>query len=152
MTLGNVSGLAELVQVAEAHVKVHLAQGKVDSSHHYWHVARVRALALQLAQAHVPAVSTPDDLRIIELCALLHDLADWKYAGCDKAGPEAVQAFLEQHRAPSDVVETVLFAVRHIGFKDSLAQEAAPVAPSPIAKAALALVQDADRLDAIGEP
>jgi hypothetical protein len=35
----------------------------------------------------------------VELCALLHDVADWKYSGCDKAGVSTVNTFLTDQRA-----------------------------------------------------
>lgn len=138
---------AELVAAAEQHVKQQLEQQAVDSSHDYWHIHRVRQMSLRIAaQEHVS-----DGLhRSVELCALLHDLADWKYSGCSKAGPEAVEVFLTQHNAAVELTKLVLYVVRSVGFKDSLDTGSLPSAPCPEAVAVLRCVCDADRLDAIG--
>lgn len=67
---------AAAVAAVEARVKEALAQQ--DASHDWAHVARVRALALRIAgEEGLPEAST----LVVELGALLHDIADWKYKG-----------------------------------------------------------------------
>ncbi|KAJ9519648.1 hypothetical protein QJQ45_013279 [Haematococcus lacustris] len=113
---------------------------------------------------------TADATRLVELCALLHDVHDWKYSGDASATQTSVKAFLEQQAAPPALIAKVLTIIGSVGFKDELrssgastastastAQEVAsgqaPAAHSePGAGLSIeaAVLQDADRLDAIG--
>uniref|UniRef100_A0A7S0WLL8 HD domain-containing protein n=1 Tax=Pyramimonas obovata TaxID=1411642 RepID=A0A7S0WLL8_9CHLO len=106
------------------------------------HIVRVRNLAVALAKEEgLPAERT----EVVELAALLHDLHDWKYSGSITAGAEASREFLSAQGCPTHVIELVVSTIQRIGFKDELEKGAASeVWPE------LAVVQDADRLDAIG--
>ncbi|KAK9845817.1 hypothetical protein WJX81_003221 [Elliptochloris bilobata] len=112
--------------------------------HDWWHIARVRSLALRLANLEgLPA----DALEAVELAALLHDVNDWKYAreGQDLlTAPNAIQDCLETAGAAPDLTARVLAIVAGVGFKDELGALQRAVSPE------LAVVQDADRLDALG--
>jgi uncharacterized protein len=139
---------AEMVESAVVHVKTQLREQSIDSSHDFWHIHRVCALSLQLARmSEYPGISGLEST--IQLCATLHDLSDWKYTGCDKAGPKAVRAFLESQKADSSLKGVVLFVIENIGFKESLGRGIQP-APCKSAQTILEIVQDADRLDAMG--
>ena len=134
---------ASIVSDAEDWVKSELA-GQ-DGSHDWWHIARVRANALSLAiEENLPTSS----MRTVELAALLHDVRDWKYSGDANAGAEAVRSWLTDHGHPTDDTATVVEIVSKMGFKEELSAEAStsPEVLSPEFK----VVQDADRLDAIG--
>ncbi|KAL6068131.1 HD domain-containing protein [Balamuthia mandrillaris] len=116
-----------------------------DASHDFYHIERVWKLAKTLAEREgVEAGST--SLLIVELAALLHDIKDWKYSGDEKAGVEAAKSFLLQENVDAEVVDKVAQVIDGVSFKNELGRplEAASI---PIE---LAIVQDADRLDAIG--
>ena len=134
---------ASIVSDAEEWVKSELA-GQ-DGSHDWWHIVRVRATALSLAhEENLPTSS----MRTVELAALLHDVRDWKYSGDANAGAEAVRSWLTDHGHPTDDTATVVEIVSKMGFKEELSAEASTSVAvlSPEFK----VVQDADRLDAIG--
>lgn len=138
-----------LVETAEAFVRSHLSENNFDSSHDWWHIDRVRKLSKMLLQKEDPSVAE-EVLRAAELCALLHDVADWKYSGCDKAGVSTVTRFLDEHKAGPRLVGLVAYVVQNIGFKESLGCAAPSEPPHPVGRLLLHIVQDADRLDAIG--
>ncbi len=97
-------------------------------------------MALKLAEAE----QLDDDTReIVQLAALLHDIADWKYSGSETAGAEAAETFLVSHDYPRDKVEIIKTIILGISYHSELGGK---IEMFP----ALAVVQDADRLDAIG--
>jgi uncharacterized protein len=49
-----------------------------DGSHDFWHIHRVRNIALSLAE--LEGITSEEDLTIVEVSCLLHDVRDWKYA------------------------------------------------------------------------
>jgi len=128
---------SQLVQAAEAFVKKELA-GQ-DGSHDWFHIHRVRNLALRLAMMEGNV-----NLLVVELAALLHDVKDYKYSGSDTAGAEAVKKFLESLNCPDGIKGSILHIIKNIGFKGELGRKEIKMTPE------LAVVQDADRLDAIG--
>mmetsp|Transcript_6328 Transcript_6328/g.16285 ORF Transcript_6328/g.16285 Transcript_6328/m.16285 type:complete len:227 (-) Transcript_6328:193-873(-) len=136
------AGRSEAVQLAEDFVREEIRSCGVDSSHDWWHISRVRTLALKLAdEEQLPGES----LEVVELAALLHDIKDWKYSKDAGAGSEAVKAFLDAKTNLTDAAkQRIVYIVKHIGFKDEV--NGPLTAPSP----ELCVVQDADRLDAIG--
>lgn len=108
------------------------------SGHDWWHTYRVWKTARRIGQAEGA------DLLIVELAALLHDIADWKAHGGDSTvGPQAARNWLVSLGVHEAVVEHVCQIVADISFKGA-----------GVAQPALSLegrvVQDADRLDAIG--
>ena len=84
------------------------------------------------------------DLYVVELAALLHDLADWKFAGGDEhAGPRAAREWLQSMGVQPDVVDHVCDIVAGVSFKGA-------GVPTPMGTVEGMAVQDADRLDALG--
>lgn len=126
--------LKRLMQDAEAWS---LSQCGADPAHDAWHVRRVKALALKLARG------TRADRHVVALAALFHDVDDWKQSGSLKAGPRRVAAWLQRHRAPAELAAKVVQAIQEVTYKG------AGVA-TPVSSLEAALVQDADRLDAMG--
>lgn len=108
------------------------------SGHDYWHVYRVWQLAKRIAQ------SEKCDCEVVELAALLHDIADWKFNGGDyEAGPREARKWLESQKYPEAKIELICQIIREISFKGAkVADETSSIEAS--------IVQDADRLDAIG--
>ncbi len=106
------------------------------SGHDWWHIERVVALAGRIA-GDVGA-----DPYVCELAALLHDVADYKIAGDDAVGLARVSDWLEAHQVEVGVAAEV----REIIGDMSYAGGNRP----PMRSQAGRVVQDADRLDAIG--
>lgn len=110
-----------------------------EGGHDWWHIYRVWKNAQHIGEAERNV-----DMLVVELGALLHDIADAKFHGGDEEiGPETARDFLTAIELPEEVIEHVENIVRHISFKGSLEGQKWT---SP----ELAVVQDADRLDAIG--
>ena len=116
---------------------VRLDQGTDASGHDHFHSERVWAVARRLA-AETPGV----DLAVVELAALLHDVDDWKRLppGADKSAKTA--AWLDGAGIPSGIAEKILDVIRQVSFKS--VDQARPGSIEG------RLVQDADRLDALG--
>ena len=107
-----------------------------SSGHDWWHIARVRALARTIAAAEQA------DTFVCELAALLHDIADPKIAGDWESGLARVRDWLMAHDVPAAEREHVLDIISSISF-------AGGSKPAPKTLEGR-VVQDADRLDAIG--
>lgn len=108
------------------------------TGHDWWHVDRVRRMALRLAR------DEGADPYVTELAALLHDVADHKFHGGDEtAGPRAARAWLTEAGADPADVEHAATIVAELSFKG------AGVA-TPMSTPEGRVVQDADRLDAMG--
>jgi len=108
------------------------------SGHDWWHIFRVWTLAKKIA------VEEKAQLETVELGALLHDIADWKFhGGDDSIGPTMAQEFLSNNDVDPQVIESVVDIVSTISYKG------AGVA-TPMKTLEGKIVQDADRLDAIG--
>ena len=109
------------------------------SGHDWAHSRRVWLMARRLA------VSAPAaDQQVVELGALLHDIADWKFHDGDyEAGPRAARQWLLSQEAPETLIARVETIIREVSFKG------VGVA-TPVSSLEAAFVQDADRLDAIG--
>ncbi|RXM37928.1 phosphohydrolase [Chryseobacterium sp. CH21] len=109
-----------------------------EAGHDWFHIERVWKLAAQIAE-------TEDcDKEVVELSALLHDIADPKFHNGDETiAPKISRTFLEEQNVSEETIQKVLFVIENISFKN---RDQAPVNP-PIE---LQIVQDADRIDAIG--
>lgn len=126
----------EVLNKTETHI--HKLLSGEGSGHDWWHIHRVRNTALKLAR------DEGADLFITELGALLHDIADHKFHGGDEnAGPLAAEAFLRSIKTEPEVISEVCTIIREVSYKG------AGVA-TPVSSKEAAVVQDADRLDAIG--
>lgn len=131
---------AALEAAVEAGARASLAA--CDASHDFGHVDRVRAVATRLAHSEGLAADA-DTLAVVRLSALLHDVDDHKYGGDEVGLPNARRIMRDAHVAPQ-LVERVAAVIARIGFSANLGALAAPL---PLEAA---VVQDADRLDAVG--
>ncbi len=110
-----------------------------EGGHDWWHIYRVWKNAQLIAKQESGV-----DGFIIELGALLHDIADSKFHnGDEEIGPKTARSFLSSLALDEELISHVENIVRHISFKGSLEGQKWR---SP----ELDVVQDADRLDAIG--
>ena len=84
---------------------------------------------------------------LVELGALLHDIADSKFHNGDESvGPQRAADFLHELGVPDEIVENVRQIILHVSFKNSLDPASQRIFDSP----ELRVIQDADRLDAMG--
>lgn len=108
-----------------------------EAGHDWFHIERVWKLSRHLAG------KIPCNHMVVELAALLHDIADAKFhEGNEEIGPETATKFLEEEGAAPEIIEQVVYIIRNISFKNRHEVAARPIE--------LQIVQDADRLDAIG--
>ncbi|XBJ16595.1 hypothetical protein VPH35_008188 [Triticum aestivum] len=114
-----------------------------DASHDAAHALRVRDLALSLAAEQ--GVSSPDRLLIVELAALLHDIGDYKYTKDNVEDMSIVKRFLEEVGLEEGQREEIVAIITGMGFKNEVSKK---LNAEPTLE--FAIVQDADRLDAIG--
>ena len=109
-----------------------------EAGHDWFHIERVWKLSKKIAEKE------GGNLEVIELSALLHDIADPKFHNGDETlALKISKNFLEEIHVEGELIEQVLFVIKNISFKN---REEAPENP-PLE---LQIVQDADRLDAIG--
>ena len=140
---GTAVDVPNIITAAEAFVREELAG--MDGSHDWWHIHRVRQNALSLAlEENLPAVS----LEVVELAALLHDVRDWKYSGDVDAGADAVREWLQKQGYPRDKTDAIVDIISRMGFKEEL--KSTTTTSNDVLSPEFKVVQDADRLDAIG--
>ncbi|XP_042000595.1 uncharacterized protein YpgQ isoform X1 [Salvia splendens] len=114
-----------------------------DASHDAAHVFRVRDLALSLARDEGFSAS-PHSMFIVELAALLHDIGDYKYMR-DPSEGKIVENFLVEEGVEENTKTSVLSIIKGMGFKEEIGGLTESTRCPEFG-----VVQDADRLDAIG--
>ncbi|MCI2230258.1 HD domain-containing protein [Polaribacter sp. MSW13] len=111
-----------------------------EGGHDWFHIERVYKNALLIAKKE------DVDIFIVSLGALLHDIADPKfYLGDESVGPKMATEFLKNQNADYDTITHVINIIKHISYKNSLSSD-----KEKFTSKELQVVQDADRLDAIG--
>lgn len=126
----------ELINKTIAFVKEQLAHA--EGGHDWFHIERVYKNALLISK------NENVDGFVVALGALLHDIADSKFHNGDETvGPQKAREFLFTHNVDSKVIEHVVNIIENISFKGG--NEA-----QKFRSLELDVVQDADRLDAIG--
>jgi len=125
-----------LILVTKAFVQQELANA--EGGHDWFHIERVYKNALIIAE------DEDVNIEIVALGALLHDIADAKFhQGDETVGPKKAQQFLQQQNVEPATVEHVIKIIENISFKGGNFQQ-------QFHSKELAIVQDADRLDALG--
>jgi uncharacterized protein len=110
-----------------------------EGGHDWFHTLRVFNNALLIAK------SEQVDFLVVGLGALLHDIADSKFHDGDATiGPKMAREFLFKHNVDSLVIEHVVDIINNISFNKSFEKGEKFTSPE------LDVIQDADRLDAIG--
>lgn len=126
----------QIVDKTKEYVKHTLADA--EGGHDWFHILRVYNNAMLIAK------DEQVDEFVVALGALLHDIADSKfYDGDETVGPNLAREFLFEHNVDSLVIEHVINIIQNISFKGG--NEA-----QKFKSAELDVIQDADRLDAIG--
>lgn len=106
------------------------------SGHDWWHIERVRKMTKKIA------VEEGADLFICEMAALLHDVADEKLNVTEEIGINRVKEWLNYVSLDEDCIERILDIIENMSFKGG--------GVPPMKTLEGKIVQDADRLDAIG--
>ncbi len=109
------------------------------TGHDWWHMYRVWQLSKYIAKKEKGA-----DFLVMELAALLHDIADFKFHGGDlEAGPKAARKWLQSLKVDEKTISHVEDIVRNISFKSADVKQNLQTLEGQI-------VHDADKLDAMG--
>ncbi|MFD2892311.1 HD domain-containing protein [Flavobacterium chuncheonense] len=109
-----------------------------EGGHDWFHTERVYKNALLIAQEE------NCDLEIVKLAALLHDIADSKFHNGDETiGPKMASEFLQNKGIDSETIAHVVAIIENISFKGGNIKK-------EFDSIELQIVQDADRLDALG--
>lgn len=109
-----------------------------EGGHDWFHIDRVFKNALHIAQTETC------DLLVVQLGALLHDIADSKFHDGDETiGPTKAWEFLEKENVSEETMQHVINIIENISFKGGNFEK-------KFRSKELDIVQDADRLDAIG--
>lgn len=109
-----------------------------EAGHDWFHIERVYKNALLIAEGEAC------DLMIVKLGALLHDIADSKFNdGDETVGPKVAREFLVSQNASEETIEHVVNIIENVSFKGGNFEK-------KFTSKELEIVQDADRLDAIG--
>jgi uncharacterized protein len=130
---------AQLVEETIVFVKETLKDA--EGGHDWFHIQRVFINAKQIAK------SENVNLLVVQLGALLHDIADAKFHNGDETiGPKMADAFLKSLQVEQHIIQHVTNIIKYISFKNSFDT----TKEKPFVSKELQVVQDADRLDAIG--
>lgn len=111
-----------------------------EGGHDWFHIERVFKNTILISK------DEKVDVFIVSLGALLHDIADPKfYNGDETIGPKIAAKFLKKEKVDTKTITHVLNIIKFISFKNSLSKTG-----KKFTSKELEVVQDADRLDAIG--
>ncbi|MFK8059619.1 MAG: HD domain-containing protein [Polaribacter sp.] len=111
-----------------------------EGGHDWFHIERVFKNTILIAK------DEKVDIFVVSLAALLHDIADPKfYNGNETIGPKIATNFLTEQQVDKDVITHIINIIKHISFKNSFDKLS-----EKFTSKELEVVQDADRLDAIG--
>jgi uncharacterized protein len=126
----------QIIKNTEIFVKKALC--KEGTGHDFWHIERVRNNAKLINKKERA------DIFIIDLALLLHDIGDRKVIKKDEDDYSIAENFLKKQKILKEIIEKVMFIIKNMSFSKSLNQKSKNVSKE------FYVVQDADRLDAIG--
>ena len=109
------------------------------SGHDWWHIDRVRKLAKNIAENELEDIN----LFVCEMAALLHDVADGKLNDTEAEGEKKVRNWLSQYRLTKEETQQIMEIILHLSYKGGTNKVVLSSIEGKI-------VQDADRLDAMG--
>lgn len=125
----------EIIEKLKETVKSSLQK---ETSHDWWHVLRVYNNALSIAEKEEGA-----DIFLVEIAALMHDIADHKFGHTDNDRSVIITDILENLNIDTSIIEKVIYITNNLSFKGGKNTHKMQTIEGQI-------VQDADRLDAIG--
>jgi len=128
--------MEHVIEKTIAFVKKELANA--EKGHDWWHIERV------FRNVQTILKEEPADELVVLLAALLHDIADSKFHNGDESiGPRKARTFMETLSISSETIDHVILIIENMSFKNSFDV-------ARFTSKELEIVQDADRLDAIG--
>jgi len=113
------------------------------SGHDWWHIVRAYNNAKDIAVRTKNEEKQEIDIFVVELGALLHDVADHKFGYSDADRKTIITDFLENLEVEEKIINHVVYIANNISFKGGKNKHKMKTIEGMI-------VQDADRLDAIG--
>lgn len=125
-----------VIKAAEKFVRERLA-GE-GTGHDWWHIERVRNNARLICR------SEKADGYVVDLTLLLHDVVDRKVINADEDDYTIAENFLLSQSLPPDMIETIMFIIKNMSFSKSFDAKKGKMSIE------FQIVQDADRLDALG--
>ena len=125
----------EIIQKTAEYIKLEF--GDDSSGHDWWHIYRVWKNALSICEQEKA------DVFLVELAALLHDLDDWKFNGSEDETPYRAKAWMQECGIEFRIIEQVCEIIMHVSYKGAHVE-------NKMRSLEGFIVQDADRLDAIG--
>jgi uncharacterized protein len=125
----------QIIQKTAEYIKQEFSDD--SSGHDWWHIYRVWKNAIAICEIEKA------DAFIVQLAALLHDLDDWKFNAAGDETPHRARAWLDSNHVDSATAESVCTIIMHISYKGAGVENKMDSLEGFI-------VQDADRLDAIG--
>ena len=125
----------DIIQKTSAYIKQEFSDD--SSGHDWWHIYRVWKNAIAICEQERA------DRFTVELAALLHDLDDWKFNENEDETPNRAKVWMESCNVNSEMIEKVCEIIMHISYKGAQVENKMKSLEGLI-------VQDADRLDAIG--
>lgn len=127
---------AEIIEKTAGYVRRTL-EGE-GSGHDWWHIYRVWQNALQISKGEKV------DLFVVQMAALLHDIGDWKFHNGDETvGPKMAREWMSSFPIDEDKVDHICSIIGSLSFKGAGTKSIMETLEGMV-------VQDADRLDAIG--
>lgn len=130
--------MTESLVIKNAETFVKKALSGEGTGHDWWHIERVRNNARRICK------SEKADMFVVDLALLLHDVGDRKVLNTDEDDYSIARNFLVKQKVPLETIEKIMFIIENMSFSKSLnsKKDSAPLE--------FYVVQDADRLDAIG--
>jgi len=126
--------------IANTEIFVKKTLKNAEGGHDWFHILRVWNNAKLIAK------NESVNLFIVELGALLHDIADAKFHDGDESiGPKIARDFLNKEGVSEEIIQHIENIINYISFKSSLTSDG-----NKFTSPELDVIQDADRLDAIG--
>jgi uncharacterized protein len=107
------------------------------TGHDWWHIQRVWKLAVTIGKKEKA------DIFIVQLAALLHDIADWKFTKDDGLAARITKKLLSKHGVSEATIDKVIYIIENISYKGGKNRIKFKEVEGRV-------VQDADRLDAVG--
>lgn len=126
----------KVIERAEKFVKQSLS--KEGTGHDWWHIVRVRNNAKAICKTEKA------DTFIVDLALLLHDVGDRKVINKPEDDYSIAENFLLKNKVSTEITEQIMFIIKNMSFSKTLGNK------KENASKEFQIVQDADRLDAIG--
>lgn len=130
--------MTESLVIKNAETFVKKALSGEGTGHDWWHIERVRNNARRICK------SEKADMFVVDLALLLHDVGDRKVLNADEDDYSIARNFLIRQKVPLETIEKIMFIIENMSFSKSLNSK------RDSASLEFYVVQDADRLDAIG--